>query len=96
MLAFKSYAEQLQWASYLINSIPTDGGFFDIDTALEMAIPDGFLMETARYAGMPVKDEHGNVSKFVDYLNMELYIHYSFYLVLFLLLVFYILLVLLN
>lgn len=71
VLAFQSYAEQIQWASYLINSIPTDGGFFDIDTALEMAIPDGFLMETAKYAGLPVKDEHGSVVKFVDYLNMN-------------------------
>lgn len=71
VLAFPSYAEQLQWASYLINSIPTDGGFFDIDTALEMAIPDGFLYETSRYAGIPVKDEKGNVSRFVDYLNMN-------------------------
>lgn len=71
VLAFRSMAEQLNWASYLINKIPTDGGFFDIDTALEMAIPDGFLEETARYAGIPVKDEKGNVSKFVDYLNMN-------------------------
>lgn len=71
VLAFRSMAEQLNWASYLINKIPTDGGFFDIDTALEMAIPDGFLEETAKYAGIPVKDEKGNVSKFVDYLNMN-------------------------
>ena len=71
VLAFRSMAEQLNWASYLINKIPTDGGFFDIDTALEMAIPDGFLEETAKYAGIPVKDEKGNVSKFEDYLNMN-------------------------
>jgi len=71
VLSFQSYSEQLRWASYLINKIPTDGGFFDIDTALEMAIPDGFLEETARYAGIPVKDENGDVSAFVDYLNMN-------------------------
>ena len=71
VLSFQSMGEQLRWASYLINKIPTDGGFFDIDTALEMAIPDGFLEETAKYAGIPVKDEKGNVSKFVDYLNMN-------------------------
>lgn len=71
VLSFQSATEQLRWASYLINRIPTDGGFFDIDTALEMAIPDGFLEETARYAGIPVKDENGNVSQFVDYLNMN-------------------------
>lgn len=71
VLAFRSMPEQLRWASYLINRIPTDGGFFDIDTALEMALPDGFLMETARYAKIPMKDEHGNVSRFVDYLNMN-------------------------
>jgi hypothetical protein len=71
VLSFQSMAEQLRWASYLINKLPTDGGFFDIDTALEMAIPDGFLEETARYAGIPVKDKDGNVSRFVDYLNMN-------------------------
>lgn len=71
VLSFQSMAEQLRWASYLINKLPTDGGFFDIDTALEMAIPDGFLEETARYAGIPVKGPNGDVSKFVDYLNMN-------------------------
>lgn len=72
VLSFQSATEQLRWASYLINRLPTDGGrFFDIDTALEMAIPDGFLEETARYAGIPVRDEKGNVSQFVDYLNMN-------------------------
>lgn len=71
VLSFQSMSEQLRWASYLINKIPTDGGFFDIDTALEMAIPDGFLAETAKYAGIPVKDEKGNVSQFIDYLNMN-------------------------
>lgn len=70
LLTFQSAMEQQNWASYLINRLPTDGGrFFDIDTALEMAIPDGFLEETARYAGIPVKDKNGNVSKFMDYLN---------------------------
>lgn len=71
VLSFQSMSEQLKWASYLINKIPTDGGFFDIDTALEMAIPDGFLEETSRYAGIPIKDDKGDVSKFVDYLNMN-------------------------
>lgn len=71
VLSFQSMGEQLKWASYLINKIPTDNVFFDIDTALEMAIPDGFLYETARYAGIPVKDEHGSVAPFVDYLNMN-------------------------
>jgi hypothetical protein len=72
VLSFQSATEQLRWASYLINRLPTDGGrFFDIDTALEMAIPDGFLEETARYAEIPVRDKNGNVSQFVDYLNMN-------------------------
>lgn len=71
VLAFQSMTEQLRWASYLINRIPTDGGFFDIDTALELALPDGFLEETAKYAGIPVKDSDGDVSRFVDYLNMN-------------------------
>jgi hypothetical protein len=71
VLSFQSMTEQMKWASYLINRIPTDNIFFDIDTALELAIPDGFLQETARYAGMKVKDEHGSVAPFVDYLNMN-------------------------
>lgn len=71
VLSFRSMMEQVRWASYLINKIPTDGGFFDIDTALEMALPDGFLMETAKYAGIPMKTPDGNVSQFVDYLNMN-------------------------
>lgn len=70
VLSFQSVVEQLRWASYLINKIPTDGGFFDIDTALEMAIPDGFLEETAKYAQIPIKDSNGSIAKFVDYLNM--------------------------
>jgi hypothetical protein len=72
VLSFQSIGEQLRWASYLINKIPTDESRpFDVDTALELAIPDGFLVETSKYAGIPVKDEHGNVSKFTDYLNMN-------------------------
>jgi hypothetical protein len=71
VLSFKSIGEQIRWASYLINKIPTDGGFFDIDTALELAIPDGFLEETSRYAGIPVKTETGSVARFTDYLNMN-------------------------
>lgn len=71
VLSFQSYSEQLRWASYLINKIPTDGGFFDIDTALEMALPDGLLEETSRYANIPIKDNNGNVSEFVDYLNIN-------------------------
>ena len=71
VLSFQSMTEQIRWASYLINKIPTDGGFFDIDTALELAIPDGFLEETAKYAGIPVKGPNGDVSIFVDYLNMN-------------------------
>lgn len=71
VLAFRSIAEQIRWASYFINKVPTDGGFFDIDTALELALPDGFLAETARYAGIPMKGPDGDVSHFVDYLNMN-------------------------
>lgn len=71
VLSFQSAAEQLKWASYLINKIPTDGGFFDIDTALELAIPDGFLLETAKYAGIPIRDENGSIAHFTDYLNMN-------------------------
>lgn len=71
VLSFKSIVEQINWASYLINTLPTDGASFDIETALEMAIPDGFIGETSRYAKIPIKDEKGNVSRFVDYLNMN-------------------------
>jgi hypothetical protein len=74
VLSFKSMAEQLNWASYLINRLPTDGNhYFDIDTALELAIPDGFLEETSKYAGVEIHggDDGKDVSKFVDYLNMN-------------------------
>ena len=71
VLSFQSIAEQLRWASYLINKIPMENCFFDSDTALELAIPDGFLAETARYAGIPIHDENGSVARFVDYLNMN-------------------------
>lgn len=71
VLSFRTMVEQIRWASYLINKIPTDGGFFDIDTALEMALPDGFLSETAKYVGIPVKDKDGDVSRFIDYINMH-------------------------
>lgn len=71
VLSFQSMTEQIRWASYLINKIPTDGGFFDIDTALELALPDGFLQETSKYCGIPVKDENGSVAEFIDYLNMN-------------------------
>lgn len=72
VLSFQSMVEQLRWASYLMNRIPVDGRFyFDIDTALELAIPDGFLEETARYANLPIKSDNDDVSQFVDYLNMN-------------------------
>ena len=71
VLSFRSMTEQLNWAAWLINQIPTDGGFFDIYTGLELALPDGFLEATSHYCGIPVKDEHGSVAAFVDYLNMN-------------------------
>lgn len=71
VLSFQSIAEQLRWASYLINKIPMENCFFDIDTALELALPDGFLEETAKYANIPIRDETGSVARFVDYLNMH-------------------------
>ena len=71
VLSFRSMTEQQNWAGWLINQIPTDGGFFDIDTGLELALPDGFLEATSKFCGVPVKDEKGNVSAFVDYLNMH-------------------------
>lgn len=72
VLSFQSMSEQIRWASYLLNKIPTYNSlYFDIDTALELAIPDGFMYETSKYIGIPVKDDKGNVSKFMDYLNMH-------------------------
>jgi hypothetical protein len=68
-LSFRSSVEQLNWASYLINKIPTDGYHFDVETLLEVAIPTEFLEETARYVGIPIKDENGSVSDFLNYLN---------------------------
>lgn len=70
VLSFRSMTEQQNWAAWLINQIPTDGGFFDIYTGLELALPDGFLEATSHYCGIPVRDKDGNVSAFVDYLNM--------------------------
>lgn len=70
VLSFHSITEQLRWAAYLINKIPTDGWFFDIDTVLDLALPDGFLNETSRYAGIPIKTPDGNITEFIDYLNM--------------------------
>ena len=71
VLSFRSMTEQQNWAAWLINQIPTDGGFFDIYTGLELALPDGFLEATSHYCGIPVRDKDGNVSAFVDYLNMN-------------------------
>lgn len=73
VLSFRSVTEQLNWASYLINRIPTEGGFFDIDTMLALAIPDEFIQETAQYAGFNINwlDEKRNVSELVDYLNIH-------------------------
>lgn len=71
VLSFQSLTEQLKWASYLINKIPTDGGFFGVDTAMELPLPDGFLAETAKYAGMDVHGPDGDVCQFTDYLNMH-------------------------
>lgn len=71
VLSFQSMSEQIRWASYLINKLPTNSSFFDLDTALELAIPDGFIYETAKHVGIPVKDNHGRVTEFMDYLNMN-------------------------
>ncbi len=72
VLAFKSIAEQTRWASYLANKIPVENGFLpDIETALELALPDGFLQATSEYIKIPVKDKNGSVVPFIDYLNMH-------------------------
>lgn len=69
VLSFHSITEQIRWASYLINKVPMENSFFDIDTALELAIPDGFLEEFSHYCGIPMHDCDGGVSTFVDYIN---------------------------
>lgn len=72
VLAFKSIAEQQRWASYLINKLPISNGYLpDIETTLELALPDGFLQATSEYIGIPVKDKNGSVVPFIDYLNMH-------------------------
>lgn len=72
VLSFQSMSEQIQWASYFLNKVPTYNSLhFPLDTALELAIPDGFIYETAKYVGIPVKDERGSIVKFLDYLNMN-------------------------
>lgn len=70
VLSFHSIAEQINWASYILNKIPPES-FFDIDTALELAIPDGFLHEASQYAGVPVMNNDNSIADFVDYLNMN-------------------------
>lgn len=70
VLSFRTMIQRLNMASYLINKLPCDGSFIpDIETALELAIPDGFLAETSKYVGIPIKTD-GEVTRFIDYLNM--------------------------
>lgn len=68
VLSFDTYAEQLDYMSYIHNMIPIGHNKF-VKAPLELYIPDEFCNLLAHKVKIPMKDQGGSVYKFLTYMN---------------------------
>ena len=68
ILSFDTYTEQMNWLSFLYNMIPIGHNQF-IQAPLELYIPSNFCQLIGTIKGIPVQEEDGSVTKFLQYMN---------------------------
>lgn len=68
VLAFDTYAEQMNWMSYIHNMLNI-GHPKDIKAPMEIYIPPQFCELISKLSGVPVMDSVGSTYKFTKYMN---------------------------
>ena len=68
VLSFNTYAEQINWMSYIHNMIPIGHNQL-IRAPLELYIPDTFCNLIGNVCKTPIKDDTGSVYKFLTMMN---------------------------
>lgn len=72
ILSFNTYAEQLDYMSYIHNMIPIGHNQF-VKAPLELYIPDEFCTLLSNKVKIPIKNEKGSVYDFLAYMNSIFY-----------------------
>ena len=67
-MIFSTLMQQMNYANYIKNSISI-GHPFDLNTCFESFLALEMMEMISEISGIPVKDEHGSVCKFLDYIN---------------------------
>ena len=68
VLSFHTFAEQVNYMSYIHNMIPIGHNQF-IRAPLELFLPGEFCTLLSNVANVPIEDEHQSVYKFLTYMN---------------------------
>lgn len=68
VLSFNTYAEQVNWMSYLFNTVPIGHNHF-IRAPLELYIPQDFCYLISNITKVPVKNKDDSVYDFTTYMN---------------------------
>ena len=72
VLSFNTYSEQINWMSYLFNTLPIGHNQF-IKAPLELYIPERFCELVGNLSKVPVKDENNSVYDFLTLMNSMFY-----------------------
>lgn len=68
IMSFNTYSEQINWMSYLFNTVPIGHNKF-VRAPLELYIPEDFCSLISNLVKIPMKDENNSVYKFMNYMN---------------------------
>lgn len=72
IMAFNTYAEQINWMSYLYNMVPINHNQF-VRAPLELYIPESFCTLISHLSKVPIKDDKGSVYNFLTQMNSMFY-----------------------
>lgn len=72
IMAFNTYAEQINWLSYLYNMVPINHNQF-IRAPLELYIPESFCSLISNLSGVPIKNDKNSVYDFLTQMNSMFY-----------------------
>ena len=68
VMSFNTYAEQINWMSYMHNMFPIEHNQF-IRSPLELYIPNQFCEIISGTSGIPIKNENNSVYDFLTFMN---------------------------
>ena len=72
VMSFMTYSEQVNWMSYLWNTMPIGHNKF-IKAPLELYLPEKFCELIGNVAKIPVKADDGSINNFMVYMNSIFY-----------------------